>query len=63
LAAISSAITSAEVNISRAQVQTFPGQKAMNIFEVMLRDSDQLNRVLRNISKVKGVYKAERARG
>jgi GTP pyrophosphokinase len=63
LAAISSAITSADVNISRAQVQTYPGQKAMNIFEVMLRDSDQLNRVLRNISKVKGVYKAERARG
>ncbi len=63
LAAISAAITSADVNISRAQVQTFPGERALNIFEVMLRDSDQLNRVMRNVSRVKGVFKVERARG
>jgi hypothetical protein len=29
----------------------------------MITNSDQLRRVLRNISKVKGVYKATRARG
>ncbi|MGH7770716.1 MAG: RelA/SpoT family protein [Candidatus Binatia bacterium] len=63
LAAISAAITSAEVNIARAQVGTFPNQKALNTFEVMITNSDQLKRVLRNISKVKGVYKATRARG
>jgi GTP pyrophosphokinase len=63
LAAISAAITSAEVNIARAQVRTFPDQKALNTFEVMITNSDQLKRVLRNISKVKGVYKATRARG
>src|SRR5262245_37737030 len=63
LAAISAAITSADVNISRAQVQTFPGERALNIFEVMLRDSEQLNRVMRNVSRVKGVFKVERARG
>ena len=63
LAAISAAITSADVNISRAQVQTFPGERAVNIFEVMLRDSAQLNRVLRNVARVKGVFKVERARG
>ncbi|MGH7845552.1 MAG: ACT domain-containing protein, partial [Candidatus Binatia bacterium] len=63
LAAISAAITSADVNISRAQVQTFPGERALNIFEVMLRDSAQLNRVLRNVARVKGVFKVERARG
>ena len=57
------AITSASVNIARAQVRTFPGQKALNTFEVMITNSDQLKRVLRNISKVKGVYKATRARG
>ncbi|MEK6614456.1 MAG: bifunctional (p)ppGpp synthetase/guanosine-3',5'-bis(diphosphate) 3'-pyrophosphohydrolase, partial [Candidatus Binatota bacterium] len=34
LAAISAAITSAEVNIARAQVRTFPDQKALNTFEV-----------------------------
>ncbi len=63
LAAISAAITSAEVNIARAQIQTFPEQKALNTFEVMITNSDQLKRVLRNVSKVKGVYKATRARG
>ncbi len=63
LAAISAAITSAEVNIARAQIRTFPDQKALNTFEVMITNSDQLKRVLRNITKVKGVYKAIRASG
>ncbi|MGH7830830.1 MAG: ACT domain-containing protein, partial [Candidatus Binatia bacterium] len=63
LAAISAAITSADVNIARAQVRTFPDQKALNTFEVMIANSDQLRRVLRSVSKVKGVYKAVRAKG
>lgn len=63
LAAISAAITSAEVNIARAQIRTFPDQKALNTFEVMITNSDQLKRVLRNITKVKGVFKAVRASG
>ena len=63
LAAISAAITGADVNIARAQVRTFPDQKALNTFEVMITNSEQLQRVLRNISRVKGVYKAMRARG
>lgn len=63
LAAISAAITSANVNIARAQVRTFPDQKALNSFDVMISNSDQLKRVLHNISKVKGVYKATRAGG
>lgn len=63
LAAISAAITSADVNIARAQVQTFPDQKALNSFEVMISNSDQLRRVLQNIARVKGVYRAVRARG
>jgi len=63
LAAISAAITSAEVNIARAQVRTFPNQKALNTFEVMITNSAQLKRVLRNIAKVNGVTKAARARG
>jgi len=63
LAAISSAITGANVNIARAQVRTFEDQKALNTFEVMITDSKQLKRVLANIAKVKGVYKATRARG
>ena len=63
LAAISSAITSAEANIARAQVRTFSGEKALNTFEVMIKNSDQLKQVLQKISQVKGVYKAVRARG
>lgn len=63
LAAISAAITSADVNIARAQVRTFPDQKALNSFEVMISNSDQLRRVLQNIARVKGVYRAVRARG
>ena len=63
LAAISSAITSAEANIARAQVRTFSSQKAVNTFEVMIKNSEHLKVVLRNISKVSGVYKAVRARG
>jgi GTP diphosphokinase / guanosine-3',5'-bis(diphosphate) 3'-diphosphatase len=63
LAAISSAITSADANIARAQVRTFSDQKALNTFEVMIKNSDHLKKVLGNISKVKGVYKAVRARG
>jgi len=63
LAAISSAITSAEANIARAQVRTFSGQKAVNTFDVMIKNSKHLQLVLQNISKVKGVYKAVRGRG
>jgi len=63
LAAISAAITSAEANIARAQIRTFSGEKALNTFEVMIKNSQHLKDVLQNISKVKGVYKAVRARG
>jgi GTP pyrophosphokinase len=63
LAAISSAITSAEANIARAQVRTYSSQRAINTFEVMIKNSEHLKQVLQNISKVKGVFKAVRARG
>lgn len=63
LAAISSAITNAEANIARAQIHTYSSQKALNTFEVMIKNSEHLKEVLRNVSKVKGVYKAVRARG
>ncbi|MGE5218543.1 MAG: RelA/SpoT family protein [Chloroflexota bacterium] len=63
LASISSAITSAEANIARAQVRTFSSQRAINTFEVMIKNSEHLDRVLQNIAKVNGVYKAVRARG
>ena len=63
LADISSAITRVDVNIARAFIRTFPDQKAVNTFEIMIGNSDQLKRVLGSIVKVKGVFKAVRARG
>ncbi len=62
LAAISSAISEAGVNIARAHIRTFD-DKAVNTFEIMIGSSDQLRRVLQDISRVKGVYKANRVQG
>src|SRR3989454_11751596 len=56
LAAISAAITSADANIARAQIRTFSSQKALNTFEVMIKNSEHLKQVLQNILKVQGVY-------
>ena len=63
LAAISKAISSAGVNISRAQVRSVPDKKAVNTFEVVVSSADQLNRVIRSLGKVRGVMKVARARG
>ncbi len=62
LAAISSAISEAGVNIARAHIRTFD-DKAVNTFEIMIASSDQLRQVLQDISTVKGVYKANRVQG
>jgi guanosine-3',5'-bis(diphosphate) 3'-pyrophosphohydrolase len=62
LAAISSAISEAGVNIARAHIRTFD-DKAVNTFEIMIGSSDQLRQVLQAISRVKGVYKATRVQG
>jgi guanosine-3',5'-bis(diphosphate) 3'-pyrophosphohydrolase len=63
LAAISKAISGAGVNISGAQVRSIPDKKAVNTFEVVVKDVDQLNRVIRSLGKVRGVMKVARARG
>ena len=62
LAAISSVISEAGVNIARAHIRTFD-DKAVNTFEIMIGSSDQLRQVLQAISRVKGVYKATRVQG
>ena len=62
LAAISSAISEAGVNIARAHIRTFDG-KAVSAFEIMIGNSDQLRQVLQDISRVKGVFKASRVQG
>jgi GTP diphosphokinase / guanosine-3',5'-bis(diphosphate) 3'-diphosphatase len=63
LAAMSKAISGTGVNISRAQVKSVPDKRAVNMFEVMVGDANQLNRVIRALSKVRGVTRVARARG
>jgi len=63
LANMSKAISAAGVNISRAQVHSVPDNKALNQFEVVVSDVDQLNRVIRSLGKVRGVMKVTRTRG
>ncbi|MEO6025628.1 MAG: bifunctional (p)ppGpp synthetase/guanosine-3',5'-bis(diphosphate) 3'-pyrophosphohydrolase [Candidatus Binatia bacterium] len=62
LAAMSKAISSSSVNISRAEVRTGIDKKAVNMFEVMVDSVDALNRVMRALGKVKGVMKVQRVR-
>jgi GTP pyrophosphokinase len=62
LAAMSKAISSTGVNISRAQVRNAEDGKATDTFEVVVNSVDQLNRVVRSLSKVRGVMKVTRIR-
>ena len=63
LAAISKSISNAGINISRADVKSTPDRQAVNSFEVMVRTADQLNRVIRAISRMRGVLRVSRPRG
>jgi GTP pyrophosphokinase len=62
LSAVSGAISAVGVNITRATVRELPDQKSLNVFELTVQHIDQLQRVLRNVSKVRGVVKVARAR-
>jgi GTP pyrophosphokinase len=62
LAAITRSISSAGVNISRAQVHSTPDKQAVNSFEVMVGTADQLNRVIRAIGRLRGVIRVSRPR-
>jgi GTP pyrophosphokinase len=62
LAAMSKAISSAGVNISRAHVHALGDRKAQNVFEVMVASAEELNRVMRNLGRVRGVMKVARVR-
>ena len=62
LAAMSKAISSAGINITRAQVHALADRKAQNVFEVMVGSAEELNRVMRNLGRVRGVMKVARVR-
>jgi GTP pyrophosphokinase len=62
LAAMTKAIGSAGINISRAQVWPIQDKMALNTFEIMVGDIEALNRLIRNLSRVRGVVKVGRVR-
>ena len=62
LAAMSKAISSAGINITRAQAHAVGDRKAQNTFEVMVASAEELNRVMRNLGRVRGVLRVARVR-
>ncbi|HEY8517865.1 MAG TPA: bifunctional (p)ppGpp synthetase/guanosine-3',5'-bis(diphosphate) 3'-pyrophosphohydrolase [Candidatus Binatia bacterium] len=62
LAAITKAIAQSGINISKAESRSVPDQKALNTFEVMVQHADDLTRVMRNLTRVRGVMRVERLR-
>jgi len=62
LVGISGAITEADANIVSASVFSRGDKKGSNLFEIDVQNLEHLNRVIREVKKVKGVYKVERLR-
>jgi GTP pyrophosphokinase len=62
LAEISNSISSHEANIKNARVDTTEDKQAISTFEVEIRDLNHLNKVIRALEKIKGVYRVERMR-
>lgn len=60
LASVSSAITSAEVNISQADISTTDDKKAYLNFVVEVKDLNQLDRVIKKVEQVEGVLDVKR---
>jgi (p)ppGpp synthase/HD superfamily hydrolase len=53
-------ISEAGLNISSADVRTLPDKRARDVFEVMVGNANDLDRVMRNLGKVRGVVKVAR---
>ncbi len=62
LAEISNSISSNEANITNARIDTTDDKKAIGTFEVEIRDLNHLRKVIKNIERIKGVYRVERMR-
>lgn len=60
LAAMSKAISATGINITNADVRTLPDNRARDVFEVMVASADDLDRVMRNLGRVRGVVKVAR---
>ena len=62
LAAITSSISNHGVNITKAQVKTTKTGGAINLFELEISNTEQLEKLLNSLRKIKGVRKVERVR-
>jgi GTP pyrophosphokinase len=62
LAAMSKAISSTGVNITRAQVHPTGDHKSQNTFELMVGSLEELNTVMKNLGRVRGVLRVTRVR-
>jgi GTP pyrophosphokinase len=62
LASVSAAITSAEANISRAEITTREDRKAVLDFIVEVQNTGHLDRVLKAVERIDGVLHARRVR-
>ena len=63
LAKITNSISDAGVNIGAANISTQPGQRAVQSFELWVTDVSILNRLMKEIERIKGVVSVERVRG
>lgn len=59
---ISSSISKENVNISEAKVSTLPEKTAVCNFTILVSDVNMLNKVMRSVEKVKGVYSVQRVK-
>lgn len=57
---MSKAISSVGLNIASANVRTLSENRALNVFEILVPSADDLERVTRNLERVRGVVKVSR---
>ena len=57
---MSKAISTVGLNIASANVRTLSDKRALNVFEVLIPSADDLQRVMRNLERVRGVVKVSR---
>jgi GTP pyrophosphokinase len=62
LANVSSVISSAEANITHAEVSTGEDRQATLNFTIDIKDVDHLNTIIKNIEAVKGVLEVKRVK-
>jgi len=63
LASMTEAITELGVNITQAEARTTEDKHAINIFDVEIKNTDELRKVMQALEKIKGIISVERVRG